>query len=172
MSKKRKPKELYSGECVDSMDRPNLLVPLESCDDIPSRFFPLLKIILEDEDGDRDDACGLFFDPMHGPNWWEWHDRAPTWMDPHLFVKMAEKHKRLQQCLAVCFKRNSERPAVKDMPEMLDEVMEEYLEYMLDRFELAKPLLVSWLVRNYCSKETNPSKQRKKRKKRVSRPAQ
>ena len=157
------PNELHAGTCVSWMERPNLLVPLEADDANPQAFFPLLQLKYVEAGEEDDETRPLFFDPCHGEGWEQWADRAPTWMDPHKFAEMALQHKRLKSCLAYCFKNNTEKPAIRDMPEMLDEVMEDYLVYLLEMFEIAKPLLVQWLVRNYCYQQTDPAKTEKKR---------
>lgn len=176
MGKKKRPeKGIHDGNMVSWMDRPNLLVPLEASDDHPRAFFPLLKLREADEEGGLGQDHGLFFDEMHGPGWFEWTDRAPTFMDPHKFVAMAMEHPRVRGCLRVCHERNIMRPATRDMPEMLDAVMEEYLVYLLERFERVKPYLIEWMVKNHSSQETDPTRPRRKkrtRKKRTPAPAE
>jgi len=159
---------------VNSMDRPNITVPLGCEGDAPAAKFPLLRISKRDEDTGQE--VGVFFHPIHGDNWWDWNDRAPicpTWMDPHLFVEMCLKDERVKKILRGCFKRNSEIQAKRELPAILDELFEEvYLVEALERFETARDFLREWLVRHFCYKATDPAKKRRKKKKKKRRRVQ
>lgn len=151
--------ELHRGEFVAGMARPNQLVPLDSYDDLPRARFPLLS--LEFTEADEEVAGGrqgVFFDPGHGPLWWEFVDRAPTWMDPHVFIQLCKADPAVQAALAKCFKRNNAAEARRILTSLLDNVMEEaYLVYMLEMFDRARPYLADWLVRHHCYQETDPN---------------
>lgn len=144
---------LHTGEIVSGMPPPNHCVPLVSRD-LASGRWPLLRIVSDDEC--PDELTGVFFDPRHGQGWWEWDDRAPTWMDPNVFVDLCKQCPELMALLEECFRRNSEQPAAREGEDLLDEVMENYLVYLLERFERVRPLLLQWLVRHHCYERTDP----------------
>lgn len=136
------------------MDRPNMLVPLEPWEGTPRHYFPLLRLCEYVEGEERDEQRGLFFHPSHGSGWFRWTDRAPTWMDPHLLVDMALKDKRVREVLSRCLQKNSDRPAKKELPELLDEIFDQYLVYVVERFQEAKGYIVEWMARNHAYKNT------------------
>ncbi len=153
-------KELYSGECVSSMTRPNILVPLEAEDGGHSQLFPLLSVTHFDEETGLE--TGLFFDPSHGQTWWEWFDRAPSWMDPHLFVQMCYADERVREMLARAFEQNADPGEV--LTDLLNEIFEEkYLVHVLDEFETAKAYIAEWMIRNHCYRMTDPNRVAKKK---------
>jgi hypothetical protein len=150
--------ELHRGEYTAAMPRPNQLVPLEPYDEMPRMRFPLLSLEFHEDDWEEGEKQGIFFDSDHGPLWWEFTDRAPTWMDPHVFIEMCKQDPEIQAALKRIFRKNRAADARRKLVDLLDEVMQEtYLVYMLEMFELAKPYLADWLARHHCYQETDPN---------------
>lgn len=163
MAKKKEPKPLYAGDAVDGMDPPNHMVPLLHEPDNREYRWPLLR--LRYVDAESGDHCGLFFDAYHGDGHWEWSDRAPTWMDPELFLRMCKKDPRVGRILAEAFKQNQTGPATRKLPEILDELFDEvYLPYVIEHFEEARDCLIQWMVRNYAYIKTDPTKKKRRSK--------
>lgn len=161
----QKPKLLHEGNMVLRMAPPNHLVPLEPDASPCGRQFPLLQVTRKDDHGER---RGVFFAELYDLGWSQWCDRAPTWMDPHLFVEMCLADQRVQAVLQQAFKANDEKPAKSKLPELLDEIFDtQYMPYVLDKFSEHKGLFSEWLVRHHCSKETDPTTEatRKRRRK-------
>jgi len=161
----RKPKErklIEKGEFVDSLDPPNHTVALDECSEQEIQEmrisrgcrWPLMKL-QESSDGG---LAGVFVDLIHGEEHWSaWSEHPPSWMDPHLFVKMARDDPRVQDILQVAVKRNS-RATWKKLVPLLDEIFAEvYLPYVFQKFEgEARDLLAQWLVRQEAYRETDP----------------
>jgi hypothetical protein len=162
--------ELHKGEYVSGLPRPNQLVPLEPYEECPRMRFPLLSLEFHEDDWEGGKQ-GIFFDSDHGDLWWEYVDRAPTWMDPHVFIEMCKENPNVQAALGRVFKRNRTADARRKLMVLLDEVMEEaYLVYMLEMFEAAKPYLADWLARHHCYQKTDPNAPEPKRRRRQSSP--
>lgn len=167
---KPKEKPLYDGGYVDALDPPNHLLALEAlpeaaraaCGSVLSRKYrwPLTSATTGRDEG------GIFVHACHGAEHWnEWADHPPTWMDPHLFVDMAEADPRVQRILRVAYKKN-DREGWKHLVSLFEQIFDEqYLPLMLEKFaEEAVPLLAQWLLRNYAQKELDAQQASKKRK--------
>lgn len=156
------------GEFVDSLDPPNHMVGLDECTEKEVQQmqvsrgmrWPLMKLQKTTDDG----LAGVFVDAAHGEAHWEaWAAHPPSWMDPHLFVRMARKDSRVRGILESAVKRNS-RSTWKKLAPLLDEIFAEvYLPYMFRKFENeARDLLAQWMIRQEAWRATNPNNQKKR----------
>jgi hypothetical protein len=137
-------RKLLEGYAVDSLSPPNQLVPTG----ISGRdLYPLLGLqAVGDEAGDR--AAHVFVHPRYGEYYWTyWNNCPPSWMDPMLLATMAKKDPKIRALLAACVKGNKKniRGVTKELRRVFEE---EYLPWMIDRFEQVEDLVAEWLILN------------------------
>jgi len=158
-----KERKLYYGESVAWMDIPNNLLSYiakgedelaDSKFDPPRRQrWPLLAAAAR---GKNDpEAQPIFVDKFYGVKHWEdWVDHAPSWMDPHLFLRMAVEDERVQRILRVSFAKNDPHAWSRLLP-LFQEIMDtRYLPYVFERFEReAAATMAHWLIRNNAQQQ-------------------
>ena len=173
---KPKPKTLYDGECVDPLERPNTLVPLEECEDSDElglyRRWPLAMLM---QDQDRDDPAAVFVDTKRhrAPYEYQWKDHPPTWMDPHLFAEMCRQDAEVKRICELAYKRNNPQLWKDLLPELTRVFDEQYLPYVLNRFEsVAVSFLAKWLIRCHAYRETDPDKPKKRTRRKRRKPVE
>jgi hypothetical protein len=136
------------------MDPPNHRVPTLTSWSDP---FPLLQI--EDplsEDGRRN--ARVFYDPRYGEHYHDYPSYAvpPTWMDPALLVDMAGQYQDVAAVLATALKKNDADAGRTKLKELLTQVFaDDYLPYLMKKFNASVGLLAEWLVANYASRHVN-----------------
>ncbi len=121
------------------------------------------------ESGDESHEA-VFSDPteLTGPGGY-FGNEPPTWMDPHLLVRMAMQRPEVQKLLAEAFQRNKLSVYRKRLQELLQTVFEEdYLPYMFEKFGgYASEITAQWMLMNHCDQELNrpqPVKRRRTKK--------
>lgn len=178
MAKKHKPKPkmLYEGECVDPMERPNTLVPLEDCEDQDELGLYLrwpLVMLMQDRDRDKPAAVFVDTERHRTPYAYQWVEHPPTWMDPHLFAEMCRQDAAVQRICEEAYKRNNPGLWKQLLPELSRVFDEQYLPYVLERFEnIAAPFLAKWLIRCHAYRETDPGKPKKRTRRRRRKPVE
>lgn len=155
----QKERKLYHGESVAWLPAPNNLVPThvatEESRTGPShqfaryRMWPLIAATTRPQDRSQDNKP-IFVDEFYGVKHWEdWVNHAPTWMDPHLFIRMAMEDERVQKILRVSFHKNDPDAWERLLPLFQEILDSKYLPYVIERFERdAAAVMAHWLIRN------------------------
>ena len=165
MAKRNEP-QLVEGKSPAAMPPPNHLAQLADCEDMDHlglyMRWPLAMLMADGED----DLVGVFVDTeRHLTNArYEWKDHPPTWMDPHVFADMVMKDERVQKILRVAMKKN-DPGAWERILRLIDGIFDEqYLPYVLEKFEVAAPILAQWILRCHAYRETMPKEKKTRRK--------
>lgn len=150
---------LHDGRLVAGMSPPNHMLPLDPDPDSRStrRRWPLVSAMRPVSDkaaeaGDKRQQVGVFIDPGYPvDHWTEWNDQPPTWMDPHLLVRMAFKDPAIEKLLDTAFTDNT-LSKTKSLEQALVRVfVETYLPTIKRRFEQqATSCVAEWLQRHYA----------------------
>jgi len=162
-SRAKEPK-LVEGGNPACMPPPNHLVSVEDCDDMDHLGLYLRWPLVQLMDRGEDETLGVFVDTKRHrvEHCYQWKDHPPTWMDPHIFVDMLLKDERVQKVFRIAMKKN-DPDAWKRIMGIAREVFDEqYLPYVMGKFEKAIPFLTQWALRCHATKETDPSKPKKK----------
>lgn len=112
-----------------------------------------------------------WIDVKYGYDYLEYFERSklpPTWMDPETFVELAKLHPSIQRILETCWRRNNQRLGRKNLPELLNRVLEiGYIPYLRRQFERFQWIFVQWLMSNYAecrlAEEAKKTGRRKRR---------
>ena len=153
---------LHENEHVACMDTPNILVPLDDTEEMDNlglyKRWPLVMLEAFDENaGEQLGAVFVDAERHKTPYHYEWKNHPPTWMDPHLLMEMARKDPRVQKVCRVAFKKNDLEAWKRLMPLLRETFDEEYLPYVIERFEkMALKLLAQWLLRSHGYRKTDP----------------
>lgn len=142
------------------LDPPNMFVPLEVtalgdalAAKLPAHLaWPLVMVLRQEiDDNGRSQHRPVFVDnETLGPDYpFELGNYPPTFMDPHVFVRMAVANERVRAVLDACVAKNSLTPARDKLPELLEEVLDEYLAYLIERFAEVKETFTEWLPRHW-----------------------
>lgn len=156
---------IEKGHYVDPMPPPNHLVPIDfATEEEVQRLrlsagtrWPLMQLESEDPGG----LAGTFVDPCHGERHWQyWIAHPPSWMDPVVFVKMAQEDERVAKLLETVVKRN-DKEAWKKLVPLLDEIFEQaYLPYVFRKFEgSARDQIAQWMLRQAAYRKTQPKQE-------------
>lgn len=167
---KAKERKLYYGENVSWMDMPNNLMSTyvqteeeHQRTKLPRRYmWPLIAAATKPEDYGEDNQP-IFVDEFYGVKHWEdWVNHAPTWMDPHLFLRMAVEDERVQKILRVSFKKNDPDAWERLLP-LFQEILDtRYLPYVIERFERdAAAVMAHWLIRNNAQNSIDEAERQK-----------
>lgn len=170
-----KERKLYHGENVSWMDLPNNLMStfLETEEsrkgdgyEFPRRnMWPLIAATVKSEDYGEDNKP-IFVDDHYGAKHWEdWVNHAPTWMDPHLFIRMAMEDERVQKILRVSFHKNDPDAWERLLP-LFQEILDtKYLPYVIEQFEKhAAEVIANWLIRHNAQNMIDEQEKKKARK--------
>lgn len=155
----------------DSMDCPNHMAPLRLFpEDVPAKpideslyhDFALLHLQKPSGPGSGQPAGVLFVDDRYGLL--KWVDRStqapPTWMDPEVFIRQVLAKPRAAAIVRRYKERGTSGQRLK-LQALLQQVFEEeYLVYLFQQFETAKPLLAEWL-KSYLWQQLDAVKKRK-----------
>jgi hypothetical protein len=137
-----------------------------------SQRFPMMRMMWAEKGAGQAERL-LFVDEVYEMRHWTDRDEdcAPSWMDPEIFIRMALKDERVRQIYEK-YKENPTDARKRQLMGVLQEVFEaEYLVYMFEQFELAKPLLADWVIGHHATKDLD-AEIRGTRKKRVRRKKQ
>ncbi len=106
--------------------------------------FPMLRLRGR-EDHDPRQWKLLFFHPRYGEPFYDFQPRQgpPTWMDPSLFVAMAEEDPRVQALQRRGLSDHNRRELVAILQDIFSE---RYLDYLFGAFHRAAPYLAEWLL--------------------------
>ena len=170
---KKKEKKLYDGNIVDGLDPPNHAVPLDELNikDIDFSFllspglkWPLTRTMMESKTGLR--MAGVFVDEHYGEDHWStWADHPPTWMDPHLFVRLCKSEPRIDKICAIAFRKNDPEAWKRLLPMLTKVFDEQYLPTIIDKFEEdALAIIAQWMLRRFAFRQIDRPEKKKKKK--------
>lgn len=142
------------------LDSPNLSVELDLTPladlrkaKLPhSMAWPLIRVLRAeiDELGRSQHRPVFVDDETLGPQYPDnLGDHPPTFMDPHLFVRLAQARPEIQEVLDECLASNSLVPAREKLPELLEAVLDDYLAELVVRYAEVQQVFVEWLPRNW-----------------------
>ena len=154
-----KDRDLIEGDHIDSLPPPNQMLPAG----VSGRdLFPLMGLKVEHEEGSR--SAHAFVHPRYGEYYWAyWDNTPPSWMDPMLLVDMARKDTKVQALLVKALKANKKKPYLKALDQELLRVFEEeYLPWVVEKFDLARGLVADWLVINAAEQQLRGKEQEEK----------
>ena len=111
-------------------------------------MFPLMGLKIEHAEDSR--AAHAFVHPRYGDYYWGyWNNVPPSWMDPMLLADMARKDTKVLAILARALKANKKNPYLKPLSNEVQRVFEEeYLPWIIEKFELVQELIADWLIAN------------------------
>jgi hypothetical protein len=158
---------MYQGELADGLEPPSHNSPLTA----DPEFFPYPLMHTKAYVDDEQHARPPWIDPKYAYDYLAFFERPrlpPTWMDPEMFVEMAKLHPRITRILETCYRRNNQKLGRKELPELLDRVLEVgYIPYLRNRFAQFRWIFVQWLMGNYAETRLiaeSKAKERKSRK--------
>lgn len=140
---------------IDGMPAPNHNIPLdwalEDASNPMEEMYPILRLKVPESKGCATAAGYAFFDSSYELSEIEGREEPPTWMDPVLFVELADKSDEVRALARKCVKKNAATDTdIRKMGGILQEIFEEkYLVLMFDKFEACRQLLVEWLLAHY-----------------------
>lgn len=172
-TKRTKEKKLHEGTMVDGLDPPNHMVPLDELNTLGEDFsfligahfkWPMVRLMMESRTGMR--LAGVFVDEFYGEDHWgAWADHPPTWMDPHLFVRLCDQEPKIARICAIAFRKNDPTAWKRLMPYLSKVFDEHYLPLIIEKFEEdAHKLIAQWILRRFASKKLDEPQDKKKKK--------
>jgi len=180
MPRQAKPKEYQGGITVPNHMTPTDLPEKPGDKEVTrSRRFPLLSL-KRTESPESATAVGMaFFDPAYEMTSYPDYDHQdeqtggiycpPTWMDPEVFARMLldkEEVVALARRVARGENKVNDRRALREQIEQV--LLENYVEYLVERFQTVDDVLAEWLVAHVHDKDKyNPPRRKKRRKKPV-----
>jgi hypothetical protein len=143
-------------EKIDGMKSPNHNIGLDwALKDGSKSFedlFPVLELKVPAGKGAGSSEGYAFFDYTHDAGEITGKCEPPTWMDPVLFIELADKREEIRQLAAKCIKKNTvSRADQSKMEGILQELFEqEYLVYAFEKFAKCRGLIAEWLFAHYA----------------------
>lgn len=158
---------LHDGKFVAGFPPPNHMLPLGvlksthvQVDSMRKLRWPLAQAQSSDHP-----YPSLFVDPQHlSDEHYHGGNEPPTWMDPHLLVRMAMQRPETEQLLERAFKANKLSRPVADLQALLRKVFEEdYMPYLFQHFwGFPAELIARWMLATYADQQLHAPKRRKK----------
>jgi hypothetical protein len=140
---------------IDGMSVPNHNIrldwALEDGSETIEELYPVLQMKVPECKGSGSAIGYAFFDHSYKSSGIYGKSEPPTWMDPVIFVEMADKSEEVRALARRCVKKNFAADAdMRKMEGILQGLFEEqYLVYMFDKFEACRGLLAEWLLAHY-----------------------
>jgi hypothetical protein len=143
------------GASIKGMGAPNHNVELDWALKDPSfdieKMYPVLEIKVPKSKGSGESEGYAFFDYSHPNDSVSGKIEPPTWLDPVIFVEMADKVDEIRSRTKACVKQGYATPTdIRKLEAELQKVFEDtYLVYVFEKFANCRKLLAQWLLAHY-----------------------